>query len=153
MKIYFYAAGQYVPDQHFMRLFRIVKDLGEVIVLKNNLSINPHLALSLQHGAVMIVYAANKQELDELVASKAIFYDFRIILVLPDMQGDSIRKGHLLKPRYLTYDKGDMNELREVIRKIASTGDGLFHQGRKGYLQNYSRDCTRAMDGTRKTDG
>ena len=109
MKIYFYAAGQYVPD----------------------------------HGAVMIVYAANKQELDELVASKAIFYDFRIILVLPDMQGDSIRKGHLLKPRYLTYDKGDMNELREVIRKIVSTGDGLFHQRRKEYLQSYSRDCSR----------
>ena len=119
MKIYFYAAGQYVPD----------------------------------HGAVMIVYAANKQELDELVASKAIFYDFRIILVLPDMQGDSIRKGHLLKPRYLTYDKGDMNELREVIRKIVSTGDGLFHQRRKEYLQSYSRDCPRGMDGTRKTDG
>lgn len=122
MKIYYYAAGQYVPDRHFMRLFEAVKELGEVVVLKKQLSINLHLALSLQHDAVMILYAANKQELDELVAIRGIFYAFRVILVLPDMQGNSIRKGHLLKPSYLTYAKGDITELRDVIRKIALTG-------------------------------
>ena len=122
MKIYYYAAGQYVPDRHFMRLFEAVKELGEVVVLKKKLSINLYLALSLQHDAVMILYAANKQELDELVAIRGIFYAFRVILVLPDMQGNSIRKGHLLKPSYLTYAKGDITELREVIRKIALTG-------------------------------
>lgn len=135
MKIYYYAVGQYVPDLHFRRLFETVKDLGEVVVLKNNLSINPHLALSLQHGAAMIAYAANKQELNELVACKEIFYDFKVILVLSDMQGDSIRKGHLLKPSYLTYARDDMSELREVIRKIVSTGDTLVHKGRQGFLQ------------------
>jgi hypothetical protein len=135
MKIYFYAAGQHVPDLHFMNLFEAVKDLGEVIVLKNNLSINLHLSLSLQHDAVMILYAANKQELDELVAIRGIFYDFRVILVLPDMQGNFIRKGHLLKPSYLTHIKGDIAELQEVIRKIASTCGSLIHKERQGFLQ------------------
>ncbi len=147
MKIYFYAAGQYVPDQHFMRLFEAVRDLGEVVVLKNNLSINRHLALSLQHDAVMILYAANKQELDELVAIRGVFCDFRVILVLPDMQGNSIRKGHLLKPSYLTYAKGDITELREVIRKIALTGGSLFHKGSQGFLQENNAGI---MDETRE---
>lgn len=131
MKIYLYAAGQNVPDQVFINVHKMVQDIGDVEILKSNLCINPHLALSLEHGAVMIVIAANNQELDELVGSRGIFYDFRTILILPNMQGDTIRKGHLLKPRYLTCSRFDMNELRQVIKKIASTSDNRFEKKQK----------------------
>ncbi|MEN8199380.1 MAG: hypothetical protein ABFR63_04835 [Thermodesulfobacteriota bacterium] len=146
MKIYFYAAGQYVPDEHFISLYEAVGDLGEVVVLKNNLNVNLHLTVSLQHEAVMVLYAANRQALDELIAIRGVFTDFRVILVLPDMEGDSIRKGYLLKPSYMSNIRGDIGELREVIRKITLAGGDL--PASSAEKQNFSHKTTNHLKGS-----
>jgi len=57
----------------------------------------------------------------ELVTLKNLFGTLPIILILPDQQVATIRMGHLLQPRFLTFYDSDFNELTQVIKKIHNT--------------------------------
>lgn len=47
-----------------------------------------------------------------------VFSDYRIILILPDREFETISLGHQLRPRYFSYADGDFSEIGEVLENM-----------------------------------
>jgi len=67
---------------------------------------------------IAVLVAGSKEEVNELAGMVEVFEDVRIILVLPDADRETISKGHLLRPRYLTYIDADFTDLAAVLAKM-----------------------------------
>jgi hypothetical protein len=44
--------------------------------------------------------------------------DVQIILVIPDRRPETLSLGHLLRPRYLSYEDGNFDDLASVLEKM-----------------------------------
>ena len=53
----------------------------------------------------------------------------RLILILPDREKGTISKGHLFRPRYLTYADGDFLDVAAVLAKMIDHARSLSPLG------------------------
>ena len=67
--------------------------------------------------------ATTKEELSGILSVRELLVDVRIILVLPDQDKDSIKKGHTMWPRFLTYASSDFSDAAAVLRKMIQNSD------------------------------
>ena len=55
------------------------------------------------HGDIVVLLTSSKKELQNLISFRHLINNMRVIIILPDMEKDTIAKGHLLRPRFLTF--------------------------------------------------
>jgi hypothetical protein len=67
---------------------------------------------------IVILVAHNKKELYKIFSLKDLFWNLRIILILPDQKMDTISKGHKLYPRFLSYVDSDFKDVAAVLEKM-----------------------------------
>lgn len=67
---------------------------------------------------IAVLLAATRGDLLELLSIRDLLYDIRIILVLPDRDEDTIAKGHMLRPRFLSYTDNDFVDVCSVLGKM-----------------------------------
>ncbi|MBU0988089.1 MAG: hypothetical protein KKH68_12650 [Proteobacteria bacterium] len=68
--------------------------------------------------AAAVLFASSSETLSGILLLKEFFEDIRVILILPDRMPETISKGHLLRPRFLTYADSDFEEVRAVLTKM-----------------------------------
>ncbi len=78
---------------------------------------------------LLVLSPSTLEELSELVALQWLFVTVPIILILPDQQPTTIREGHLLQPRFLTFRDTDFSELSQVLQGVH---DSIAAQGGTG---------------------
>lgn len=81
-------------------------------------SLSERLCKPLYGLSIGVMLATSQKELQELLIIRDFIIDFRLILVLPDRKKETIAKGHLLRPRYLTYADGDFTDVAAVLGKM-----------------------------------
>jgi hypothetical protein len=69
-----------------------------------------------------VILAANQDDLENILSIRELLSDLRIILVLPDSEQDTVRKGHGLRPRYLTYADSNFTDVAAVLSKMLGAG-------------------------------
>ena len=67
---------------------------------------------------IVILLAASREDLADILSIRYLFHDVSIILVLPDQEAETIAKGHTLRPRFLTYTDSDFEEVAAVLNKM-----------------------------------
>ena len=67
---------------------------------------------------VAILFAYSKDALSNILSVKELLEDVRIILILPDRLPETISKGHLLRPRFMTYADSDLEDVKAVLIKM-----------------------------------
>jgi hypothetical protein len=83
---------------------------------------------------IVILLAANRQELEELLAIRHLLGKARVFLMIADEEEETIALAHRLRPRYLGYLGGDFTELALVLGKLIKE-----HQGEGGVSTNSCR--------------
>jgi len=68
--------------------------------------------------SVAVLLAATNKDLLYLLANKELIWNLRVILILPDREEQTITKGHLLRPRFLTYADGNFLDVATVLGKM-----------------------------------
>jgi len=68
-------------------------------------------------GTIAVLLAHSKNELQSLLSIRDLITDVRIIMVLPDREDDTIKKGFLMYPRLVTYVDGDFVPGRRSFEK------------------------------------
>lgn len=116
MNIFFYTSTWSVAANNYLkRLNGLAHMSGIRNLLSCSLFLSP-LALQLRSGDLLILFAGNTKEFDELLALRNEFNEFRVILILAD--GDCLPKTHLLRPCFITFQDAKMTEIESVIQKI-----------------------------------
>jgi hypothetical protein len=65
-----------------------------------------------------VLLAASQEELQVIMALRPLLNDIHLILILPDRDKDTIAKGHVLAPRFLTDLEHNMQEVYDVLNKM-----------------------------------
>jgi hypothetical protein len=67
---------------------------------------------------IMVLVAADRNDLLDIFSIRKLFGIIRIIIILPDREEESVRMGHQLQPRFLTYMDEELSEVYSVLRKM-----------------------------------
>jgi hypothetical protein len=67
---------------------------------------------------VAVLLAQSNDQLLELVSLKDYLEDIRIILILPNMERETISKGHLLRPRFVDCTRENFSTVGAVLEKM-----------------------------------
>jgi hypothetical protein len=67
---------------------------------------------------IALLLASTRKDLNELITTSSLLNHLRIILILPDEEKETTTKGHLLRPRFLSYKDGNFSDLALVLQKI-----------------------------------
>lgn len=125
MNIFFYTSTWSVAANSYLKRLNGLAHMSEIKnILSGSLFLSP-LALQLRSGDLLILFAGNTKELDELFALKNEFNEFRVILILSD--GDCLPKAHSLRPCFIAFQDAKMAEIESVIHKITGK-DRLLSQ-------------------------
>jgi hypothetical protein len=65
-----------------------------------------------------VILTVNQTELNQVLALKSLFNDILLIVILPDRKKDTVAKGHILAPRFLTDRQNNFREIYDVLSKM-----------------------------------
>lgn len=80
--------------------------------------LSKRLSQPIDGKVIMVLVAADRNDLLDIYAIRELFGIIRIIIILPDREDESVRMGHQLQPRFLTYMNGELSEVYSVLRKM-----------------------------------
>ena len=110
------------PGERLQRLLEAVSPGQKSEIIRTISDLSGRFLQPLRcHPNVVILVSKSKEELSELISIRDLLDDLRIILVLPDRERDTVSKGHILRPRFLSYIDSDFIEIAAVLNKILAT--------------------------------
>jgi hypothetical protein len=118
MNLLFYAS---VDNRHARKVFEIMQLLEKEITLEFYRSIillGQRLRQPARDLAAIVIFAAGMEDLDDMCSIRHFFDDIPVILVLPEGSEEYIRKGHLLRPRFLTFAGSGQREIGAVLNNM-----------------------------------
>ena len=80
--------------------------------------LSKRLARPIDGKVIMVLVAADRNDLLDIYAIRELFGIIRIIIILPDREDESVRMGYQLQPRFLTYMNEELSEVYSVLRKM-----------------------------------
>jgi hypothetical protein len=83
---------------------------------------------------ILLFCASTPQDLDALVSSSHLLNNLRLILILPDRETETAAKGHLLRPRFLSYLDSDFSDLALVLEKMERISSTYPHSIRSEFI-------------------
>jgi len=122
MEILFYYS---MADETAARLERDMEKLASsvrIYVLRNWKAFVEELMNPRKNSAIAVIFISNREELLDAVAIRDRIHEYRLILILPDKEEETISLGHSLRPNFITYKTGDLRELEIVLDKMLHTG-------------------------------
>lgn len=120
MNIYIYAAGNPDYAENLLKIIDGILDTWRIIPLPDHFPASVFLDYDLHSGDVLILIPKQREQLDQLLKMKELLQDFRLILVLPDSAEETVTRGHLLMPRFLTFIDNDMDEIIHVLGRMSA---------------------------------
>jgi hypothetical protein len=97
-----------------------IEPLKELTVLPGGSHFNTPQSMNLRSGDLVILYAGNCRELEDLISIKDIFESFKIVLIVGQEKDVDNKKCHLLNPRYIAAVGQQEAGLSAVIGKMIS---------------------------------
>jgi len=80
--------------------------------------LSKRLSQPIDGKVIMVLVAADRNDLLDIYAIRELFGIIRIIIILPDREDESVRMGYQLQPRFLTYMNEELSEVYSVLRKM-----------------------------------
>jgi len=80
--------------------------------------LSKRLSRPIDGRVIMVLVAADRNDLLDIYAIRELFGIIRIIIILPDREDESVRMGYQLQPRFLTYMNEELSEVYSVLRKM-----------------------------------
>jgi len=68
---------------------------------------------------IVVLLLASREDVLDLLAIRHLFRNVRIILVVPDLEDETIALAHRLRPRFLSYVDGNFPGLATVVNRMS----------------------------------
>lgn len=118
MNIFYFTSEQTASERQLLTLLEKQIDSGELRVFQNLPKMAAHLVMRSGGRDIVILSVANELVLNDILSLREAFDWFRTIVILYNQGREAVRKGHLLKPRYLTFMDNNIMEVAAVVRKM-----------------------------------
>ena len=118
MKILFYTTQSDPIVEPFHNVIAMFSWRGQVDLCRTLECLQQRLCRPSNDLDIVVLIAANREELLQIHSLGDLLLDLRIVLILPDRNPGTISKAHALGPRFLTYLDSDSEELKSVLSKM-----------------------------------
>ncbi len=81
-------------------------------------TLQQRLSAMLDTPIIAILTTDNRDKLDQYREVLKLFGDVRIVLILPDHDPETLRLGHRLYPRFVSYKDGNFDDLVSVVARM-----------------------------------
>ncbi len=117
MKVICFASATSDGD----RLQRVIESAApreRVLRSLNIEAFRASLRHSLTDSIIVVALAATREELCQILLIRDLLSDVRIILILPDQDPWTIANGHALRPRFVAFVDGDLQDVAAVLTNM-----------------------------------
>ena len=70
------------------------------------------------NSPIVVLLAMNREDLENIVAIQDLLLDSRVVLILPDKEDDTLALGHVLRPRFVSYQDSSFKDVGAVLNKM-----------------------------------
>ena len=118
MNLLFYTTEEEETGGRFQKVIDTIvpKGMGETHCTIKSLA--HRLRQPRYESTIAVLLAATREDLYDLLSIRDLLRGISIILILPDRNADTIAKGHILRPRFLTYKDSNFGEITAVLGKM-----------------------------------
>ncbi len=117
-KLIFFAPLINEGDRQINNLIDSFTAVSSLEIYRTIDSLSERLREPQKDNLVAVLFAISKETLSEIISIRDLLSSPRVIIVLPDREADTIAKGHMLRPRFMTYSDTDFGEISAVIDKM-----------------------------------
>jgi len=120
MRIFLYAAKQSPAQVRFANSLYERIPGHEMIVLPEGCKFTSPLCFKMRSGDILVLFAENKTEINELMELADEYEPFRLILVLGACDEHTERLVQSLRPCFVATSDVNLDDICHVIEKISS---------------------------------
>jgi hypothetical protein len=118
MKLLFYAKVLEGFGNKVLGVIQSLVPLSQIETHRTIESLNCKLRQPINNLDTAVMLASNKEDLLDLLSLRDLFWNLRIILIIPDRKSGTVAMGHMLRPRFLSYADGDFKDVAAVLEKM-----------------------------------
>ena len=123
MKVLFFSSTLEDPGRGLETSLKDLVPAGRVEVCRSIEELTRRLQRLYDQNTIVILQAQDKQQLARMVSLRDVFQGFRIILLVPDREEETIVLAHRLRPRFLSTSESDFSDVMSVLQKMLSKGE------------------------------
>ena len=118
--IIFFSTSCGEAEERLLRVIETVVTARDIKTYRTIDSLSRGLRQRRNDDDIAILLASSKVELHylNLISLRNLLSDMKIIVILPDSNADTVAKGHILKPRFLSYCDGDFQDVASVLSRM-----------------------------------
>jgi len=115
MTVLIYSIKTKGAGERILQVIETVVSEGNVNIYRSIDALSRGLRQPRNDMTIALLLASSKEDLLDLLSIRDLLWDMKIILVLPNSDPDTVAKGHMLKPRFLSYCDGDFVDVAAVL--------------------------------------
>lgn len=115
MKLLFYSRLMEREGEQLLRLIKRMVSEEKTEIYRTIASLSNRLRQPIEDLNIAVLLTFSREDLLNILSIRELFWNLRIILILPDREDDTIAKGHILRPRFLSYLDSDFAEVAAVL--------------------------------------
>ena len=115
MDLFFYAKEKKGAGKCVWELYQELAGEYHVEFFQTIESLSRRLRQPLVDYPIALLLAKNLRDLSDMLLINDLLDCIRIILILPNDKDETIRLGHILTPRFLTFKDSNFSWVREVL--------------------------------------
>ncbi|MGO9139783.1 MAG: hypothetical protein ACLP9S_11895 [Syntrophales bacterium] len=108
MRVLIYSTKMDGAGERTLRLIETVASKSNINIYRTIGALSNGLRQPRTDMIIALLFASSKDDLIDLLSIRDLLWDIRTILVLPDSEPDTVAKGHMLRPRFLSYCESDL---------------------------------------------
>ena len=118
MSIIFYSSDQTAGDKYLWNLYQNIKNHNDAAFCSTIEQLILILKNTMEEPKIAVLFASDRQNLNEILSMHEYFYSYRIILILPDKEEETLKKGFKLFPRFLSFATDGLKQVNDVLNKM-----------------------------------
>lgn len=122
MDILFYCCRTKGPGERLHHMIKMLHPKKKVETIREIAGLTRRLCVFKSDIAIVILFITSAEELSNLYAFREFFLDLRIILILPDHEKFTIKLGHAMLPRFVSFADADLFDVVAVLDKMVCAG-------------------------------
>ena len=120
MKVLLYISSENASGKKLRNIVESIVSIEEIEIFQTIDELSQRLHQLKGYPRIAILMPANRKELLAILSFSDLFWNLRIILVLPDRARETVSIGLKLVPRYFSYSDTNLMDVAAVLEKMLS---------------------------------
>ena len=113
-----YAPPEYSNAKGFDRILDQFAEQSPCLLFDSLSDFAQRLRQPMDPNLIAVLFPKDTDQLGELVAIRHLLRDLRVVLILPDSRETTVSRGHVLRPRFVSYADSDLSDVAAVVTKM-----------------------------------